>query len=148
MAKPDPALLDWTRYPCTHQVTTRYGDLDPNGHINHIAMAAAFEDSRARMYGALGRPATQALLIVSVTIEYLAEAFYPNPLDLFSGVSGIGRTSWTVAQLARQEGRVVACCTSVMLTLAEGRPVLPPDWREALLSCGLREGLRTAALGA
>ena len=40
MAKPDPALLDPTRYPHSVEIPTRYADCDPNNHINNVALAA------------------------------------------------------------------------------------------------------------
>jgi hypothetical protein len=32
-----------------HTVSTRYGDLDPNGHVNNVAIAQLYEDARARL---------------------------------------------------------------------------------------------------
>jgi len=58
MARPDPALFDPARYPFGNSVTTRFADLDPNGHINNVAMAAVFEDARLRFLTAVGLPKT------------------------------------------------------------------------------------------
>ncbi|MEN9926893.1 MAG: hypothetical protein RL268_3019 [Pseudomonadota bacterium] len=48
MARPDAALLDAARYPFAHTITTRFADIDPNQHLNNVALAAMMEDARVR----------------------------------------------------------------------------------------------------
>ncbi|MBC2664561.1 acyl-CoA thioesterase [Novosphingobium flavum] len=141
MAKPDPALLDPARYPHARDVATRYADLDPNRHVNNIAMAALFEDSRARLVHELdsGWIGSLAVMIVNFTIDYLGQAHYPAPLTLHSAVIAVGRTSMTLLQLARQEGRAVAIATTVVVLTDGERPVPIPDhWRPAMAALELR----------
>jgi len=42
-----PELLNRSRYAFRHEITTRFADVDPNQHINNVALFAAFEDARA-----------------------------------------------------------------------------------------------------
>jgi acyl-CoA thioester hydrolase len=97
MAKPDPALLDPAVYPHVCEVTTRFADLDINNHINNVAMAAIIEDARVRFHVASGfakaLPAGAQTMVVSLTIDYLAQAFYPHPLKVHSGLSAVGDRS-------------------------------------------------------
>jgi hypothetical protein len=76
VAKPDPALLDAARYPFDLEITTRFADLDPNDHINNVAIAAVLEDARVRFNEALGfRTVIRSLraMVASVSIDYLAQ---------------------------------------------------------------------------
>jgi acyl-CoA thioesterase FadM len=44
----DPALLEPERYAFSVEITARFADMDSNGQINNVALAAAFEDARVR----------------------------------------------------------------------------------------------------
>jgi len=95
MAKPDAALLDPARFRCVHEVTTRFADLDPNGHINNVAMAAVFEDGRVRFIQSAGfREALGEMrfMVVSVGIDYLAQAHFPHPLTCHTAALAVGLT--------------------------------------------------------
>lgn len=136
MARPDPALFDAARYPFANAVTTRFADLDPNGHINNVAMAAVFEDARLRFITAVGMPRnteTARFMVANVNIDYLAQAFYPGDLDCRVGVLPGGRSSWSLRQLLLQEGRAVAAA-HVTIVLTDGTRPMPihPALRERL----------------
>jgi acyl-CoA thioester hydrolase len=137
MPRPDPALLDPARYPFACEITTRYADMDPNHHLNNVAMAALFEDARVRFNSA--QRFREAIgprggaMVASVGIDYLAQAFYPAPIVVHCAVEVIGRTSWTMAQLMIQNIRPVAFARSVAVSLDDGRPAsLPLTFREQL----------------
>lgn len=137
MPRPDPALLDPARYPFACEITTRYADMDPNHHLNNVAMAALFEDARVRFNTA--QRFREAIgprggaMIASVGIDYLAQAYYPGPIVGHCAVEAIGRTSWTMVQLMIQQGLPVAFARSVVVSLDEGCPApLPPAFREQL----------------
>jgi acyl-CoA thioester hydrolase len=141
MAKPDPALLDPARYPHAQAMATRYADLDPNRHINNIAMAALFEDARARLVGEVQGQwiGTLAVMIASITIDYLGQAHYPHPLTFHSAVTAAGRSSVTLLQLACQHDRPVALASTVVVLTDGERPIpLPDEWRPALAALELR----------
>lgn len=125
-----PALLDYARYPFRHVITTRYADVDPNDHINNVALAAALEDVRARFNrsfdaGAMG--AGLRFMIVANYIDYVGEAHYPDPLEMYAGVMEIGRSSWAVGCLAAQNGRACAFGRGVMVGTVDGRAVPVPE---------------------
>jgi len=128
MGRPDPALLDLTRYPFRHVITTRFADIDPNRHINNVAMAAAFEDARARFDVAQGHLETMGhmrTMIAANHIDYVGEAHYPAPLDMYVGVLDLGRSSWTLACLATQDGRACAFARAVLVGTVDGKAALP-----------------------
>ena len=142
MAKPDPALLAPARYPFRHEVTTRFADVDPNHHLNNVAIAALLEDSRVRF----GYAANQAKLlegyrpmVASVAIDYLGEAFFPDPVTGLVGLEAIGRTSWTVVQVLVQHERVFAFARSTIVLTTRGTPTpLPEEFRANLSEMLLR----------
>lgn len=131
MAKPDPALLDPAAYPHLCEVTTRFADLDPNQHINNVAMAAIIEDARLRFHMASGFakaiPAEAQIMVVSLTIDYLAQAYYPHPLQVHSGVSSLGERSLRLRHLLTQNGRAVALAEATMVHVVGGKAVSIPE---------------------
>lgn len=135
MAKPQPALLEPARYPHTLEVGTRFADLDPNRHINNTAMAALFEDARARVTEEFvgNWIGSRAMMIASITIDYVGQAHYPRPVTFHSAVARVGETSITLQQLARQDGQPVAVASTVIVHTDGNRPVpIPAEWRPVL----------------
>lgn len=142
MARPEPALLDAARYPWKHTITSRFADMDPNRHFNNVALAAMFEDARvrfnmeARVAGAMEglRP-----MVASVSIEYLAQGFYPHPVDAVVATEGFGRSSWSVVQLLSQDAKVIGFARTVIVaTDGERSCPVPDSFREALAQWMLR----------
>ena len=136
MARFDPALLDPARYPFANAVTTRFADLDPNGHINNVAMAAVFEDARLRFISAVGFPRnteSTRFMVANVTIDYLAQAYYPEGLECRVGALPGGRSSWSLRQLLLQNDRPVATAhVTIVCTDGERPKPIDPALRERL----------------
>jgi len=125
MAKPDAALLDPARYPFSCEVPTRFADLDPNGHVNNVALAAIVEDARVRFHLASGfakgmEPGGQVML-ASFSIDYLAQTYYPAPITVWQGVVKAGERSLRLRHLLVQEGRAVALAESVAVYVLGGK---------------------------
>ena len=141
MPRPDPALLDPARYPFTHTVTTRFADIDPNQHLNNVALSAMMEDARVRFNQAVGlsvKMGERRAMVASVGMEYLAQGQFPQPIEAHCGIEQVGRSSWSVAQLLTQQGRVVAFARSVIVAIADDVPAPIADGdRELLIAWGL-----------
>jgi acyl-CoA thioester hydrolase len=131
-----PALLEQSRYPFHHMTSTRFADIDPNHHINNVALAAALEDARVRFSQSCGLAELMPdirVMIVANYIDYVGEAHYPAPLDMHMGTLEIGRSSWTLACLASQGEQPCACARAVNVATRDGRPVpLDENFRAAL----------------
>lgn len=117
MAKPySPLFLELERYPYRVDIATRFADMDINGHINNVALSAAFEDARARfdfehcMHASRG-----SVMTVATYIDYMAQAHYPQPLHVAVGVVSIGISSWVLAELGMQDGVACALCRVTMV---------------------------------
>jgi acyl-CoA thioester hydrolase len=137
----DPALLEPERYTYERTITTRFADVDKNGHINNVALAAAFEDARVRfgMELALRGDGSDRPMVAAVYIDYLAQAHYPKPLCVKVGILSLGRSSWAVAELALQEGKPCALCRATLVNTdgVRARP-LSEDVRATLERLRLR----------
>lgn len=138
----DPTLRDWRRYPYRHEITTRFADVDPQQHINNVSMAAMFEDARFRFDHSIGyrKAMTEVRTMIGANhIDYLGQAYYPDPLVVYVGVYEVGRTSWTLACLATQDDRVCAFARAVLVCTDGERPVpVPQSFRDALGANGLK----------
>ena len=137
MPRPDPALLDPARYPFAHVISTRFADVDPNQHLNNVALAAMMEDARVRFNLAAGlsvRIGARRAMVASVGMEYLAQGHFPGPVTAHCAIETIGRTSWSIAQLLEQDGTVVAFARSVIVAIDEDRPAPVPDEDRILLA--------------
>jgi acyl-CoA thioester hydrolase len=129
MAKPDPALLDPARYPFRCRIEPRFGDLDVNLHINNVALASMMEEAHVQFHRASGYAeglGGLTSMVASVTIEYLAQGSYPEPIDFHLGAEHLGRSSHTLAKLATQGERVIAFSRAVLVTVGPDGPAPLP----------------------
>jgi len=133
MPKPQSWQLDPASYPFNHRTETRFADLDLLGHINNVSMAGLFEHGRGMFNHAIEverRAPGQRWLIVSVAIEYIAEAHFPEHVEIASGILRIGCSSWDIASAAFQGGECKATrITTIVLTDANGPTPLPQELR-------------------
>ncbi len=142
----DPAF-----YPFSAEVETRFQDLDPLGHINNVAMAALFEQGRVRFNRNMldelhSRAAGERWLIAKVDINYLAEAHFPAPVTIATGIGRIGSSSWTLLAAAFQDHSdgtrtCVATCDCVLVMTGKDGPKPIPDALRAMIATRMCKGL-------
>ncbi|MEI6486452.1 MAG: thioesterase family protein [Sphingomonadales bacterium] len=147
--KADARRRDPAAYPLSLTLETRFGDMDVNGHLNNVAFARLFEETRVR-FGRVGPGAPLAdapkssFVVAHVAIDYLAEGNYPAPVSIGYAVARVGGSSFTVAMAAFQDGpmgpQCIALCDSVLVHRdpASGPAPLPALWRERLEALALR----------
>jgi acyl-CoA thioester hydrolase len=119
--RPDstPRLDDFP-YRLTDNV--RFGDLDPNQHVNNAVYATYFETGRVtlmkdRSYALM--PEGLAWIMARLDIHFRAELHWPGTIELGLGVSKFGRTSVTFDQVVFSAGRCVASAQSVNVLIDE-----------------------------
>ena len=130
MAKPDPALLNAARYPFSHEINTRFADLDPNAHVNNVAMAGLLEDSRVRFHRQCGYRnllVGMTSMVASVAIEYLGEAAYPDSVEIGCAMEHVGRTSHRLVQVVTQYGKPIVFARTVLVTVGPDGPAPLPE---------------------
>jgi acyl-CoA thioester hydrolase len=137
MARPDPWRLSVEAYPIKAMLQTRFQDLDINGHLNNVAFAALFESARVSLIRDVRiwneRPANERTMVAAVTINYLAEGNFPDPVTIASGIGGIGTSSWTIVQSMFQNDQCIATCDTIV--------VARTDEQAKPLRAALRAGL-------
>jgi acyl-CoA thioester hydrolase len=126
MPKPDPALLDASRYPFHCEIHPRFGDLDLNQHLNNVALAGILEEGRVHFHRVSKYEDAVAgitSMAASFAVDYLGQAHYPEPLVIHTAAIGIGRTSHTLGQVALQQGRLIAYAQTVLVCVHDHQPV-------------------------
>ena len=114
-----PRLEDFP-YRLTDNV--RFGDLDPNQHVNNAVYETYFETGRVTLmkdprHGLLQEGL--AWIMVRLDMHFRAELRWPGTIELGLGVVRLGRTSVTCEQVVFSEGRCVASATAVMVLIDE-----------------------------
>ena len=142
MPKPSRHRLDPASYPFHVSVATRFGDLDPVGHVNNVSVARLFEEARFRFNLAHDcKPPIAGLgaVLVSIQIDFAGEIFHPADLQIYCGVDRIGRSSWDIHQLATQHGEAVAICGATLVCFGDRRAQpMPTSWRSGMSSVMMR----------
>jgi acyl-CoA thioester hydrolase len=124
----DPRLALST-YPLVTEFPLRYGDVDRQGHLNNVTIAALYQEARLNLLTEALGPITERsrIMVAEQTIRFLHEGF-AVPTLFGSGVSRTGRSSYYLAHGMFQNGRCVGLCDSVLVNVGEdGRSAPLPD---------------------
>jgi acyl-CoA thioester hydrolase len=136
----EESRLQLASYPRTVEIRATYGDVDSFQHLNNVALARFFEEGRAAMnmelFGvdAVVRPSDGVqLLFASIAIEYVAQGRYPGSVTVATGVSAVGRSSFSQSAAIFQGETCLAVCEAVTVHAKDGKgQVLPDEVRAAL----------------
>jgi acyl-CoA thioester hydrolase len=111
----------------------RFGDLDPQGHVNNSVFATFFETGRVMLLREpknLLNPPGATSVLARLDINFLREMHWPGEVIIGTGTLEIGRSSYTFLQAIFHEGECAATAraTMVMIDAAtrRARP-LPED---------------------
>ena len=122
----------------------RFGDIDPLRHLNNVAIARLYEEARVRFLDESGVRERLApkhwFVIAELTVQYLAEGFYPDPVMLGTGVLRVGGSAFTLAHALFQNGRCIGTSDGVLVHVnreAGGARRLPDAARAVLLERSL-----------
>jgi len=135
----DIDLTDRNVYAVWTTDTVRYGDLDPNLHVNNGAINQFFEDGRVnfrqqRLSSTDGDKLT-GFAVVKFAVSYRAPAHYPGTVEIGTVVTRVGGSSYGLGQGVFQNGACVATAEVVTVHFdpetSKSRP-LPDDIRAAL----------------
>ncbi len=87
----------------TEQINPRFNETDALGHINNTVLACWFEGARDplfRLFTADLDPVQWRLILAKFSVEFHAELFYGQLVEIRTGVSRVGNSSFDVSQLA------------------------------------------------
>jgi acyl-CoA thioester hydrolase len=139
-----PRLED---YPYRLSDNVRFGDLDPNQHVNNATYATYFETGRVTLvkdisYGLM--PPGLGWVMVRLDMHFREELRWPGTIELGLGVAKFGRTSVTFDQVVFSEGRCVASAQAVTVLIDE-RTRKPTPLTDEILRNFERWRLRTSS---
>jgi acyl-CoA thioester hydrolase len=131
-----PQLAD---YPHRVADIIRFGDLDPQGHVNQAVFLTYFESGRVAMFRnqdlGIGVPGLTYVL-VRMEIDYMKELRWPGTIEIGTGVAEFGRSSFKAAQAIFRDGVCAAIgrATLVCMDLATRKATPLPEEAIARLS--------------
>jgi len=134
MAATNPVrvLPELNHFPGRTRDIIRFGDLDPQGHVNNTVFATFFETGRVAFLreprNGLSPPGMTSVL-ARLDINFLREMHWPGSVEIGTGVEQIGRSSYTFLQAIFHEGQCAATgrATMVMIDGATRKPRPLPE---------------------
>jgi acyl-CoA thioester hydrolase len=110
----------------------RFGDLDPQGHVNNAVYATYFETGRGTMFRGPDLEVGVAggtFVLAHTEISFLRQLRWPGTVEIGTAIARFGRTSFTVVQAIFSDDVCVAIgnATMVLIDKAAGVPRLLPE---------------------
>lgn len=99
-------------------IIPRFSDTDALGHINNTMVPIWFEGARDpvfKMFMPKLDPKNWQLILAKVTVEYHAQFFYGEEIEIKTYISRIGGSSFDVYQELWQSNKKCASGTAVMV---------------------------------
>jgi acyl-CoA thioester hydrolase len=132
-----------SNYRFYHPVEVRYGDLDPQGHVNNARHLTYFEQARVAYLIELGLFTKNqsfmeiGVILADVHITYLAPIYFGQNIKVGVHIAKMGNKSMTWEQniVDADSGKELAKGKVVMVTYdyrAERTINIPHEWREKI----------------
>lgn len=130
-------------YKFFHPTEVRYGDLDPQGHVNNAKYLTYFEQARVYHFMKMGLFSKDqsfmeiGVIVADIHIAYHAPTHYGDVIKVGSRIAKIGTKSMTVEQcvMNAETGKVTASGTVILVTFDyEGMKTIPvpEDWKKKI----------------
>ena len=113
----DAAAPVLENFPYRLSDNVRFGDLDPNQHVNNAVYATYFESSRVSLVKDKANglmPDGFGWVLVRLDIHFRHELHWPGTIELGLCVHKLGRTSVHFDQAVFSKGRCVASARSIV----------------------------------
>jgi acyl-CoA thioester hydrolase len=127
-----------------HPIEVRYGDIDPQGHVNNVVYFTYMEQARAKYIERLGLWKGTDFLDLGIILaeahcRFLAPLRYGQPVEVGVSVTRIGNKSfemtYTLRDASSQDEAAQGWTVQVAYDYRTGESVpIPPVWREAIAS--------------
>jgi len=132
-----------TNFKFFHPIEVRYGDLDPQGHVNNAKHLTYFEQARVHYLIGLGLFSRDqsfmeiGVVIADIHIAYKSPIHYGNNIKVGVKTAKIGNKSVTMEQcvMDSDSGEIMSSGTVVMVTYdyRDLKPIPVPDaWRKKI----------------
>lgn len=102
----------------SQQIQPRFNDTDALGHINNTVLAVWFEGARDPLFRVFTpdlNPTDWRLILAKFSVEFHAELFYGQPVEIRTWVSRVGNSSFDVSQQAWQQDKLCASGVAVLV---------------------------------
>ena len=103
---PTPTI-ELADFPHRTAEIVRFGDLDPQGHVNQAVFLTYFETGRVTMFRnpdlSVGVPGI-TYVMVRMEVDYLKELHWPGTFEIGTGVAEFGRSSFKAIQAIFRDG--------------------------------------------
>lgn len=130
-------------YKFFHPIEIRYGDLDPQGHVNNAKYLTFFEQARGYYLVKLGLFDMQqnfldiGVIIADIHIKYRSPLYWGVPVKTGARTAKIGNRSLTLEQcvMAETSDQVFADGTVILVAYDyRGHRTIPvpTEWREKI----------------
>ncbi|ASD11736.1 TPA: acyl-CoA thioesterase [Pseudomonas aeruginosa] len=128
-----PRLTERDAYKHWSREQVRWSDTDLVGHVNNLSFAAYCETGRCmflRPFVEKGSPQRAMMLPAQLVLNFMAEAHWPQVVEIGTGIIAIGNTSCRIGQGLFVEDRCIATSevTNVMINEETRQPMPIPDW--------------------
>lgn len=128
-----------------HPIEVRYGDLDPQGHVNNAKYLTYFEQARLAYWVQIGIFTKDqsfmelGVILADVHLTYLAPIFYGQNIKVGVHVAKIVNKSmiWEQNIVDADTGKVLANGEVVVVAYdyKEGKSIpVPQEWRERIIA--------------
>ena len=119
----------------THRI--RFNDTDKLGHVNNAVFAVMLEQGRSELLQEAGLPmgdGGQAVVIVRMELDFVAEMTWPGDVRIETEVLRIGGRSFQFRQRLVSAGALCGRAVTVLVVMDRAaRRAVPVDpWRDAL----------------
>jgi acyl-CoA thioester hydrolase len=132
-----------TDYKFFHPTEVRYGDVDPQGHVNNAKHLTYFEQARVHYLIQLGLFSRDqsfmeiGVVIADIHIAYKAPIHYDHNIEVGVKTAKIGNKSMTVEQcvMNTDTGEIMSSGTVVMVAYDYKtlKPIhVPEDWKRKI----------------
>jgi len=131
--------LDGFRFTLPYDV--RVADVNYGGHVSNAAVLSFFQDARIAYLKHLGHFSEMdiggcGIILPSAQVEYKAEMFLGDRLEIGVRVTELGGSSFAMAYRIEREGKVTAEGTTRLVSFDYGRRKprrIPDEFRSAVV---------------
>ena len=132
-----------TAFNFLYPITIRYGDLDPQGHVNNACFLTYFEQARVHYLIHLGLFDRDqsfmdvGIILAEVRVTYLTPVNFGMSIQVGAGTTRLGNKSIEMAYslLKKDNNQVLATGSAVLVTFdyrARKTILIPNHWRERI----------------
>ena len=130
-----------TNYNFTHPIEVRYGDLDPQGHLNNAKYLTYFEQARIFYFEKLGLFTRDmsfldiGVILADVHLTFKAPVLFGMEIEVGVRTTRLGNKSFTVEQAVIDNATGKLMCTGELVLVTydyhTGQTIpIPSEWRE------------------